>query len=452
MARAAHPRDTIAAIATARGRAGIGVVRASGGAVPEIARALLGSVPAPRHAGVRAFRDATGDVIDHGIALYFPAPASYTGEHVLELQAHGGTAVLDELLDAVIGAGARHARPGEFTERAFLNGRLDLAQAEAVADLIEATSRRAARAARATLTGEFSRRVQQVAATMLALRVRLEAAMDFSEEDIDPAGADEVAGGIAHLHRLLQAIQHDALQGVRLNDGLRAVLVGAPNVGKSSILNRLAGDERAIVTALPGTTRDALREDVRIGGVQIELVDTAGLRDSGDAIERAGMERTRREMEAADLVVVVLDDRDGDDRDAGAREQTQPLGLDPDTPRLLVRNKIDLSGGDAGDADGAVRVSALTGAGFPALVSTLVARADALTGDGRFTARRRHVAALDRARDAVAAAAALHRGERGAELVAEELRVAHDALGEITGAVRSDDLLGAIFATFCIGK
>ncbi len=439
-------RDTIAAIATARGRAGIGVVRVSGDAVPAVARLVLGDLPAARHAALRTFRDGSGEPIDRGIALYFPAPGSYTGEHVLELQAHGGAAVLDALLEAVVAAGARPARPGEFTERAFLEGRLDLVQAEAVADLIDAGSRRAARAARATLSGVFSRQVRRIAASLLEQRVRLEADLDFSEEDLEPARDDAVAQRLAALARLVEQTLEEADRGVRLNDRLRAVLVGAPNVGKSSILNRLAGDERAIVTALPGTTRDVLREELTLGPLQIELVDTAGLRDSDDVIERAGIARTHREIEGADLLLVVLDDG------GQGGEPDLPPGLDADAPRLLVRNKVDLSGARAGDAADGVRVSARTGAGFPELVNALLARADVLSGEGRFTARRRHVAALRRARDALAAAAALHEAGRGSELVAEELRLAHEAVGEITGTVRSDDLLGAIFATFCIGK
>jgi tRNA modification GTPase len=405
---------------------------------------MLGMLPEPRRALVRDFRGQDAEVVDRGIALYFPAPGSYTGEDVLELQAHGGNAVLNALLEAVLAFGVRHARPGEFTERAFLEGRLDLAQAEAVADLIDATSLRAVRAARATLRGEFSRRVNAVAEAMMGVRVMLEAELDFSEEDIDAASTASTAVALGDLATDLDAVLAAAGQGVRLNDGVRVVLVGAPNVGKSSILNRLAGDERAIVTSVPGTTRDLIHQEVWMEGMHFELVDTAGLRDSADEVERAGMARTRDAARSADLLIVVLDDT--------CPGSGPPPGLPATAARVTVRNKVDASGTEPGAEGDEARVSAHTGAGFPELVRLLVAHADTLAGDGAFTARQRHVDALTRARSALATAAQLHRLDAGQELVAEELRAAHGALAEITGAVRSDDLLGAIFATFCIGK
>jgi tRNA modification GTPase len=440
----ARARDTIAAIATARGRAGIGVVRVSGPDVARVAVHVLGALPEPRRAVVRDFRGHGAEVVDRGVVLYFAAPGSYTGEDVLELQAHGGSAVLNALLEAVLALGVRHARPGEFTERAFLEGRLDLAQAEAVADLIDATSARAARAARATLRGEFSRHVNGLAEAMMRLRVMLEAELDFAEEDIDVTSTAATAAALDRLGGETDAVLAAAGQGVRLNDGVRAVLVGAPNVGKSSILNRLAGDERAIVTSVPGTTRDLIRQEVWLEGMHLELVDTAGLRDSADEVERAGMQRTRDAAQEADLLLVVLDDSDPD--------AVPPPGLGAGARRVTVRNKIDASGAAPGTTGDEARVSARTGAGFSELVQLLAARADALAGEGAFTARRRHVDALARARAALAEAVRLHGDDAGQELVAEALRAAHAALGEITGAVCSDDLLGAIFATFCIGK
>ncbi len=436
-------RDTVAAIATARGRAGIGVIRVSGHGTRCVARAIVGSVPAPRAAALRTFRAADGSAIDRGFALFFPAPASYTGEDVLELHAHGGEAVLRMLLDRCLEAGARLAEPGEFTRRAFLEGRLDLAQAEAVADLIEAGTREAARAAQATLAGEFSRRVRALVTGLTALRAILEASLDFADEDVGEPDGARVAAELADLDGALAATLAAAERGSRLRDGVRAVLVGAPNVGKSSVLNRLAGDERAIVTPVPGTTRDVVRDTVVLDGVAVEIADTAGLRDSDDPVERAGMARTREQVRHADLVLLVVDDREP------AMAAPEVHG---DGERMTVRNKIDLSGAPPGPCDGGLRVSALTGAGFDALASAIAAHGAAAVGEGGFSARRRHVEALREARVALADAAARHREGAGVELVAEELRRAQRSLGRITGEVHSDDLLGEIFATFCIGK
>jgi tRNA modification GTPase len=346
------------------------------------------------------------------------------------------------LLESVVRAGARLARPGEFTERAFLEGRMDLAQAEAVADLIDAGSEQAALAAQATLRGEFSRRVEQVVARLTASRARLEASLDFADEELDMAGEALGAGTLDDIERALQATLGAARQGVRLRDGLRVALVGAPNVGKSSIMNRLAGEARAIVTPVPGTTRDVLREEVRIEGALVELLDTAGLHDSADEVERVGMERAREHAARADLLLLVTD--------VTSLAPAPLAGIAPTAKVVIVRNTVDLCDVPAGLDGGELRVSALTGAGFEELSALIARRASCQTGDGAFTARHRHVHALEEALQAVKRAQ--RQQGAGAELVAEELRHAQLALGRITGVVSSDDLLGEIFSTFCIGK
>ena len=448
------PTDTIAAIATAPGAGGVGIVRLSGPRAHAVARAICGRALRPRHAHHARFRDAAGDVLDDGIALHFPAPASYTGEDVVELQAHGSPAVLEELLRVAVALGARRARPGEFSERAFLNGKLDLAQAEAVADLIAAADARAARAARRALEGEFSRRVDAIAGELLAIRVHVEAAIDFADEPIDTLGGAQLRARLAGCAQSLDELLRAAQRGQRLRDGLHAVIVGPPNAGKSSLLNALAGSDRAIVTDIAGTTRDLLREVLRIDGVELTLVDTAGLREGGDAIEQEGMRRARGELGRADLAVVVLDARDPQ---AGARAVADAIAGVPQ--RLWVHNKSDLL--DAALASPAalaagegehLHVSAHSGEGLPALHAALrrMAQGDD-AGEGAFTARARHVDALDQARDALAQAR-VQLDHDALDLCAEALRIAHDALGEITGRVRADDLLGHIFASFCIGK
>lgn len=439
-------RDTIAAIATAPGHGGVGIVRLSGPDARRIGEAVCGRSLRVRHAHHARFLDASGDIIDDGIALLFAAPASYTGEDVVELQAHGSPAVLAHLLDTACAHGARLARPGEYSERAFLEGRLDLAQAEAVADLIAASDACAARAARRALEGEFSRRIDAIAADVLHARVHCEAAIDFADEPLDTLGGDALRTRLDTVAHALDALLAQAEQGRRLRDGLHAVIVGAPNAGKSSLLNALAGVDRAIVTEVAGTTRDVLHEAVRVDGVELVLVDTAGLRESDDAIEREGIRRARAEVERADLVLAIADARGLD----AARRALQ--GELASAPRVLwIANKCDLVGASPAD-DAWLAVSALTGAGLDVLRARLRALAagdDA--NEGAFTARARHVRALLQARETLDEAR-LQLAHEALDLAADALRRVHDALGEITGRVRADDLLGHVFASFCIGK
>lgn len=446
-------RDTIAAIATAPGSGGVGIIRLSGPRARWIGESITGRPLRPRHAHYATFRDGQGEVLDDGIALYFVAPASYTGEDVVELQGHGGRAVLQSVLSRCLELGARMARPGEFSERAFLEGRLDLAQAEAVADLIAAGDARAARAARRALDGEFSTRVESIAQGLLEVRVHVEAAIDFADEPLDTLGGGLLRARMEELDRGLEALLAAAERGRRLRDGLHAVIVGPPNAGKSSLLNALAGRERAIVTEVAGTTRDLLQEQVHVEGVELTLVDTAGLREGGDAIEREGMRRARGELARADLALAVLDARDPA---AGLAAVADSIEGVPST--LVVHNKADLLQGDAADAvsvaDGSILVSARTGEGLDTL---RVALARAVTGTagtaagGEFTARARHVEALREAASEVGQARRWLASEQ-LELAAEALRLAHEALGTITGRVDADTLLGHIFSTFCVGK
>ncbi len=443
-----HTDDTIAAIATAAGAGGVGVVRVSGARAREIAEAVCGKKVRPRHAHYARFHDEHGEVLDDGIALYFKAPASYTGEDVVELQAHGSPAVLQQLLARCCALGARMARAGEFSERAFLNGKLDLAQAEAVADLIAAGDARAARAARRSLDGVFSRRVDALADSLLRLRVHVEAAIDFADEPLDTLGGDALRSGLAQATDVLDALLREAERGQKLRDGLHAVIVGPPNAGKSSLLNALAGSERAIVSDIAGTTRDLLRETVRVDGVELTLVDTAGLRSGGDTIEREGMRRAAAELTGADLAIIVLDARE---IDLGRTAVAEAIAGVPQ--RLWVMNKADLLAQPPADDGDSVWVSARTGAGLEHLHARLRALA-AGPGDGvegTFSARARQVDALRRAALELAGARQWLDGDM-LELAAEALRVAHDTLGEITGRVAPDDLLGHIFSSFCIGK
>jgi tRNA modification GTPase len=448
-AHAPH-EDTIAAIASAPGAAGVGIVRVSGPHVPAIAHALFGRSPEPRHAHFAAFRDASGQLIDRGLLLYFPAPASYTGEHVLELQGHGSAVLLDTLLRRVCELGARLARPGEFTERAFLNGKLDLAQAEAVADLIAARSQAGARAALQSMEGVFSRKVEALLQSLIALRVHIEAAIDFPEEEIDFLADPAIAQQLTTLRAKLDDLLREAQRGVRLNDGLRVAIVGRPNAGKSSLLNALAGSDRAIVTDIAGTTRDVLRESISIDGITLELADTAGLRDTHDPVEREGVRRAHGERERADVVILVTDAQHADADLAWLRD------LPPAVERIVVVNKIDL---DTVTAHVEQRtdahwlwLSVKTGVGLDALRERLKQLAGAGSGEGAFSARRRHVLALEQVSGHLARTAHVLAVTHAGELAAEELRQAQHALGEITGTYSSDDLLGAIFSSFCIGK
>ncbi len=461
--------DTIVAIATAPGAGGVGIVRLSGPSSHAIASQICGKMLPMRTAMHARFHDADDSIIDDGIVLAFAEPASYTGEDVVELQAHGSQVVLRQLLARCCALGARLARAGEFSERAFLNGKLDLAQAEAVADLVAAGDLRAARAARRALEGEFSQRVDALATELLSLRVQVEAMIDFADEPIETLGLGATTARLATVAHSLDELLLAAQRGRKLRDGLHAVIVGPPNAGKSSLLNVLAGSTRAIVTDIPGTTRDLLTETIRCDGVELTLVDTAGLRDGGDVIEREGMRRARDELERADLALVVVDARD-----PGAAHETLLVATEAVPQRLWLHNKVDLLGdeeatalqrragqtqaspeqpGASAAADSTLLVSARTGAGIEALHARLnsLSQEPAGQADGTFSARARQVDALQRASaDLTAARVAL--ADETLDLAAEALRCSHDALGEVTGRVVPDALLGHIFSTFCIGK
>ncbi|WP_346838261.1 tRNA uridine-5-carboxymethylaminomethyl(34) synthesis GTPase MnmE [Microbulbifer sp. SAOS-129_SWC] len=451
-------RDTIAAVATAPGRGGIGVIRLSGPRALEIAQAICGSQPLqPRRAHYRDFRRAE-QLIDQGLALFFPGPNSFTGEDVVELQGHGGPVILDQLLRAAIDAGARQARPGEFSERAFLNDKIDLAQAEAIADLIEAGSEQAARNAMRSLQGVFSEKIEELAESLTHLRIYVEASIDFPEEEIDFLADGKVAADIDALLAQLHTIERQARQGSILREGMAVAIAGRPNAGKSSLLNALAGRDAAIVTDIAGTTRDILREQVHIDGLPLQFADTAGLRDSPDQVEQIGIQRAWNEIRHADRVLLVVD---ADSAHSLDPEQVWPefTAQLPDAEKLtLVLNKIDLTEYSAGlqaHSDGVpvVAISARTGAGLDDLKAHLKqCMGYSGASEGTFSARRRHLDALSRAQGFIEQGRSqLH--ERGAgELLAEDLRQAQQALGEITGAMTADELLGKIFGSFCIGK
>ena len=449
-------KNLIAAIATAPGRGGIGVVRISGNGLEALIQALLGQVPTPRLATLATFHDDKNTAIDQGIALFFPAPNSYTGEDVLELQGHGGPAVMQRLLRRCLSLGCRIARPGEFTERAFLNDKLDLAQAESVADLIDASSEEAAKSAARTLTGEFSTCVHELTRLLTNLRLHVEACIDFPEEEIDPADDAAQIAKLQQIRALQAELALKAKQGAVLRDGLTVVLIGRPNVGKSSLLNRLAGEELAIVTPFAGTTRDHVRATIHLDGVPIHLIDTAGLRVTDDEAEKIGITRTWAAVEQAGAALLITEAGEM----AGVNEAEILNRLPTSLPVASVYNKIDLFGrsivsrgtspGESNGQHKALQVSALMGDGIDELREWLLTVAGWQPGgEGVFLARERHLRALDEAAAHMTAASAL--GWQY-ELFAEELRLAQRALAQITGEFTTDDLLGEIFSRFCIGK
>ena len=448
--------DTIAAIATPPGRGGIAVVRVSGPATADIAHRLLGLVPALRRATRARFTDRVGAEIDDGLALRFEAPRSFTGEDVLELQGHGGVVVARMVLERVCELGARPAGPGEFTLRAFLNDRIDLAQAEAIADLIDGASTSAVRCARRSLTGEFSRTVEGHRDALIELRAFIEAAIDFPDEELDLLGTPETAARLEALRTAVVATLAESRRGAVLRSGVKLVIAGAPNVGKSSLLNRLARTDTAIVTDVPGTTRDVVRERVVIAGIPFDVHDTAGLRKTSDPVERIGVDRATDAIDDADLVLVVVDDRDAAcDADHDALLERAGAAA----ARIVVRNKVDLSGAEPGvatDSEGmpTAYVSALEGNGLGELEEAIVERVMRGTTacEDAFMARRRHVDALERALAALDRAQCRLTVDSAGELVAEELRAALGALGTITGEFATEDLLARIFSSFCIGK
>ncbi|MGI5309926.1 tRNA uridine-5-carboxymethylaminomethyl(34) synthesis GTPase MnmE [Rheinheimera sp. WS51] len=450
--------DTIAALATAPGRAGVGIIRISGPHTKDVAQTILHKLPKARYADYLSFHDTSGQVLDQGIALYFPGPNSFTGEDVLELQGHGGPVLLDLLLKQVLSIDkVRIARPGEFSERAFLNDKLDLAQAEAIADLIDASSEQAARCAMQSLQGEFSRHIHELVEKVIYLRMYVEAAIDFPDEEIDFLSDGKVAADLAEIIAYLDKLKKQATQGSILREGMKVVIAGRPNAGKSSLLNALAGREAAIVTDIAGTTRDVLREHIHIDGMPLHIIDTAGLREATDAVEQIGIERAWQEISQADRVLFMVD---ATTTDACDPEQIWPDFIDrlpPDLGVTVIRNKADLSGEEINasqhDSTPVFAISAKTGAGIDALRDHLkqCIGFDAST-EGSFLARRRHLDALDRAAEHLATGQEQLQSFIAGEILAEELRITQQHLNEITGEFSSDDLLGRIFSSFCIGK
>ena len=458
------PLDTIVAVASPAGRGAVGIIRLSGVEVPRIAAALLGSLPAPRSASLRRFRDVDGTSLDEGLALYFPAPASFTGEHVLELQGHGGMLVVDSVLRRVLALGARMARPGEFSERAFLNGKMDIAQAEAVADLIEASTEAAAKSASESLSGAFSKVIHDLVSKVTNLRMLVEATLDFPEEEIDFLEQSDARGQLAAIRATLDDVFMHASQGALLRDGLNVVLAGKPNVGKSSLLNVLAGSDVAIVTPIAGTTRDKVTETIQIEGMPLNIIDTAGIREADedgsgpDEVERIGIERTWGEVAKADVILHMLDADRGPTLEDEKITERFPDGV----PVIRIWNKIDRSGhkpavDKMSDATH-IYLSATDQVGIDLLRGELLRIAGwQQTVESRYLARERHLIALKSARDYLESAAAHasvdnQASDKSLDLFAEELRLAQERLSSITGKFTPDDLLGVIFSRFCIGK
>lgn len=451
-------KETIVAQATAPGRGGIGILRISGPQASEVAQAVLGKCPKPRIADYLPFKDADGTALDQGIALYFKAPHSFTGEDVLELQGHGGQVVLDLLLKRILHIdGVRLARPGEFSEQAFLNDKLDLAQAEAIADLIDATSEQAARSALKSLQGEFSNKINALVDSVIYLRTYVEAAIDFPDEEIDFLADGKIETNLRHIIEQLEDVRREAKQGSILREGMKVVIAGRPNAGKSSLLNALAGREAAIVTDIAGTTRDVLREHIHIDGMPLHIIDTAGLRDATDEVERIGISRAWNEIEQADRIILMLDSSEPESRDLSKARVEFLAKLPTDIPLTIVRNKIDLSGEREGVSEEGgyqvIRLSAQNHSGVQLLREHLKQAMGFQTGiEGGFLARRRHLEALEKAAEHLQIGLQQLTEFHAGELLAEELRLVQGNLSEITGQFTSDDLLGNIFSSFCIGK
>lgn len=442
--------ETIVAPATAPGRAGIGIIRISGPNVKSIAQIILKKIPQPRYAHFTKFHNEQNEILDEGLAIYFPAPNSFTGEDILELHGHGGPVIMNLLINKVCELGARLARPGEFSERAFLNDKIDLTQAEAIADLIDAASEQAARSAIRSLQGEFSQKIHQLVEALIHLRMYVEAALDFPEEEINFLADNKITQQLSNILADLNHIQMQAEQGALLREGMNIVITGKPNAGKSSLLNALSGKDSAIVTEIPGTTRDILREQIVIDGLPINIIDTAGLRDSADVVEQEGIRRALAEVERADAILFIHD-------------ATQTLNKN-DFPQInnskkhwiCIRNKIDLINElpqhTATEKEISISLSVKTGAGLDLLKQKLKDLVGFQAGQGAYIARQRHLIALTTAKNHLHQAQQQLQPHAAGELVAEELRLAQQALSEITGAFRSDDLLGKIFSSFCIGK
>ncbi|EKD72372.1 MAG: hypothetical protein ACD_45C00690G0008 [uncultured bacterium] len=445
--------DTIVASTTPQGRGGVAIIRVSGSLVSSIAKEILKKIPKARYATFSSFFDSSDHAIDQGIALYFPAPNSFTGEDILELQGHGGPVVVDLLIQRILELGARLAQPGEFSERAFLNDKMDLAQAEAIADLIDASSAQAAKNALRSLQGEFSKKIHTLVEALTQLRMYVEAAIDFVEEEIDFLKDQQVITRLTSIVKELEAVQTSAAQGSLLRDGITAVIAGQPNVGKSSLLNQLSGKESAIVTDIPGTTRDVLREHILIDSLPIHIVDTAGLRESNDHVEQIGIRRAEKEIVKADLILFVID---ATDNDSGCLSDF----LDPIPEQvacITVRNKIDLTAELPRvlqqDKQTIISLSAKSGDGIELLKNQIKIYAGFNTNtESHFSARRRHLDALARAKKFLLSGQRQLQDYQAGELLAEDLRLAQNVLSEITGQFSSDDLLGRIFASFCIGK